>query len=392
MNILSISSILPIPGIFKHNDFVFQTYRYYNQKYEHDRVVIIKPIKIDFNILRLIRKETRLMKLNQGLSLNIDNYEVEILPFLSSWSLRNIHALITHSVFFLNKSKIKALFAAYNFKVIHAQYIFPDGLLAYMLHRKYKIPYFLTTHNERFYFNHRISGRIGKKIMKNASKVLAINYSNFSYFKSIGINNIEILPLGYNNAFIRDQKMSNVDCVKIFTVAELIKLKNIDKVIEALSIIPENLNYHYTIIGTGKEKETLEKMVESLNMQNNVTFLDHVPHGKIADEMYKHDIFIMPSYFETFGRVYFEAMAMGIPIICARNSGISGLFKEREEGISVNHTNVKEIAGALEYLLTNKDERLRIGKNGQDLVKNFTWENLVNILHTKYLEAVDRTE
>ena len=42
----------------------------------------------------------------------------------------------------------------------------------------------------------------------------------------------------------------------------------------------------------------------------------------------------MPSYVETFGRVYFEAMAMGIPIICAKNSGIYGYYKEMEEGVN----------------------------------------------------------
>jgi glycosyltransferase involved in cell wall biosynthesis len=98
----------------------------------------------------------------------------------------------------------------------------------------------------------------------------------------------------------------------------------------------------------------------------------------------------MPSYFETFGRVYFEAMAMGIPVICARNSGIFGLFREREEGMAVDHRNIDSIVDALEHLLSDRNERRRIGRNGQELVKEFTWENIAKELHIKYLDSISR--
>jgi len=119
-----------------------------------------------------------------------------------------------------------------------------------------------------------------------------------------------------------------------------------------------------------------------------VNFIDRVPHQKIAEEMYTHDIFIMPSYFETFGRVYFEAMAMGIPIICANNSGIFGIFKNREEGISVEHTRIEEIASELDFLISNEKERMSIGMKGKNLVENFTWENIARELHARYAHAL----
>jgi len=96
----------------------------------------------------------------------------------------------------------------------------------------------------------------------------------------------------------------------------------------------------------------------------------------------------MPSYFETFGRVYFEVMAMGIPIICAKYSGIYGLFRDREEGIAVDHRSLGEITRALDLLMGNRDERLRIGRNGQSLVKRYTWEQISTELHSKYLSAI----
>ncbi|MCK4747109.1 MAG: glycosyltransferase family 4 protein, partial [Bacteroidales bacterium] len=96
----------------------------------------------------------------------------------------------------------------------------------------------------------------------------------------------------------------------------------------------------------------------------------------------------MPSFFETFGRVYFESMAMGIPIICARDSGISGFFREREEGISVDHRSIDQITDELEYLITQPAERQRIGLKGQELVKRYTWEQVAVDLHGKYEQSL----
>jgi glycosyltransferase involved in cell wall biosynthesis len=258
------------------------------------------------------------------------------------------------------------------------------------LSKKYTIPYFITTHNERFYFDHILSKKIALKILSNASVVLPINFTNYSYFKKSGLTNITLNPLGFNKSFLREQKTGQNKIVSILTVAELIKLKNIDKVILAIKNLVSKYNISYTIIGKGPERENLEKLVEQHHLDNFVRFMGSIPHDQIAGEMYRHDIFIMSSYFETFGRVYFEAMAMGIPVICAKNSGIDGIFKDMEEGIAVNHSDIHEITGALEFLISNPEERIRIGKNGKKLVEHYTWENIARDLQSKYLKVVKK--
>jgi teichuronic acid biosynthesis glycosyltransferase TuaC len=393
MNILSISMILPLPGFRSANDFVFQTYIHFKHQYENDTVVIIKPVKLDLNLVSLFKKETSLKKIKKSGIRKIHGFRTEILPFLSSWRFRNIHAVISSSLYYLHINRLKNLFSSCAFDIIHAQYIFPDGWLAYLLSRKYKIPYVLTTHNERFYFEHFISRKFAIKIMKKSSGIFPINYSNYQYYISLKLNHIKLIPLGFNRNFIRNQKKDNLNnTVKILTVAELIKLKNIDKVLYAVKELVLKYDITYTIIGRGPEKEVLQNTVNLLRLENYVTFIDYIPYAVIADKMYEHDIFIMPSYFETFGRVYFEAMAMGIPVICAKNSGIYGIFRNMEEGISVDHESVPEIIQALEFLITNPEERLRIGANGKKIVEKYTWDNIAKDLHDKYAEIISKTK
>jgi glycosyltransferase involved in cell wall biosynthesis len=180
--------------------------------------------------------------------------------------------------------------------------------------------------------------------------------------------------------------------VRIITVARLVKLKNIDKVIHALSRLKQKYHFRYTIAGDGPEKNYLTNLVHHYDMQDIIQLTGKIPHQEIADILCEHDIFIMPSYFETFGRVYFEAMALGLPVICAKNSGIYGFFEEMKEGISVDHANIDDIAGKLELLISDRSLRHKIGNNGNELVKQYTWKNLAikfNRIYNDSLKKVD---
>ncbi|HLO59733.1 MAG TPA: glycosyltransferase [Bacteroidales bacterium] len=384
MRILSIASILPVPGIKKGNDFVFQTYLNYKKSYPGDEIIIIKPLKIDLNPLVLLKNiiTCKLPKIYDTKFIN--GFRVEIMPFLSWWTFRDMHSLLSRTLYYFNRKRILKVLSTGKFDIIHAQFVYSDGMLANMLCRKYGIPYVITTHNERFYFDHPISARTGRRILNQASGVYPINHSNYTFFKKLQIPNLELIPLGFNSSFIKPQKPQKTGPVKVLTVCELIPLKNVDKVIDAIHVISGRHEVHLTVIGRGPEKKSLEQKAISLKMEPVVSFIEYIPYEEIGEEMYKHDIFIMPSYFETFGRVYFEAMAMGIPVICAKNSGIYGIFKEYEEGISVNHNSNDDIVNALEFLITKPEERYRIGANGKNLVEGFTWSAIAEILHSRY--------
>lgn len=389
MNILSITGILPIPGVLTHNDFVFHIYKIYRDKYPADSVEIIRTTQYKTNIKKIIRSQTDLDKLKKKYVWDIFGFRVSIFPFYSMRRARNTNALAAFSAYFLNKKRLNQIISEFKPDLIHAQYVFPDGCVAYFLKKRFNIPYVITTHGELFYFKHFLARKIGLMVLKNASYVIPINYSSYQYFTKAGVKPIKYLPLGFNKSFLFDPKPISAGTVRIVTVAELIRLKNIDRVIMALKKISPELSFTYTIIGKGPEKNRLVALVQKLGLSDRVSFIEYIPHDKIASELYKYDIFIMPSYLETFGRVYFEAMAMGIPIICAKNTGIFGFFKEGEQGLSVDHRNTSDIAEKLEFLISNPSERARIGKAGKQLVENYTWETIIEEIHQIYETVID---
>lgn len=65
------------------------------------------------------------------------------------------------------------------------------------------------------------------------------------------------------------------------------------------------------------------------------------------------DIFAMPSFTETFGLVYIEALSQGLPIVYTQNEGIDGVFKDHSIGIATNPTNPNDIAKDIISIINN---------------------------------------
>lgn len=70
---------------------------------------------------------------------------------------------------------------------------------------------------------------------------------------------------------------------------------------------------------------------------------------------------ILPSYPETFGLVYVEALSAGIPVVHAKSSGIDGYFADEDMALGVDHRSASEVAQAMERLIVRRRQlRTRI--------------------------------
>ena len=131
--------------------------------------------------------------------------------------------------------------------------------------------------------------------------------------------------------------------VKVLTCANLIKRKNVDKLIAEC----EALDVDLKIIGDGKELGNLKKI------SKKPIYTGYLPNDNVLEEMRCADIFALPSINETFGMVYLEAMACGCITVCSENEGISGIIKDGENGYFWRDGIIEEIINS-----ENQDEIL----------------------------------
>jgi UDP-glucose:(heptosyl)LPS alpha-1,3-glucosyltransferase len=85
------------------------------------------------------------------------------------------------------------------------------------------------------------------------------------------------------------------------------------------------------------------------------------------------DVFVLPSSYETFSLVAYEAAASGLPVIGTAVSGILELVREGGGGLLVDPT-PQSVHSALGRLASDPDERVALGARGREWANRFTWE------------------
>lgn len=149
----------------------------------------------------------------------------------------------------------------------------------------------------------------------------------------------------------------------ILCVAHLYPRKNVATLLAAMTRLPGSARLR--VVGTGPDLTRLERRRRELGLGERVEFLGHVDFARLAGEYRRADVFCLPSRQEGFGIVFLEAMAAGLPIVAARASAVPEVVTDGESGILVGPDSPDELAAALDRLLSNPEERRRLGETGR---------------------------
>ena len=174
----------------------------------------------------------------------------------------------------------------------------------------------------------------------------------------------------------------------IFTigiVANLIKIKGHIYLLKALKMYIEksnNDNIVLKIIGSGPEKNNIISLINELGIQKNITLIDCLNYEDVARFLREEcDMFIMPSFFESLGCVYLEAMASRVLTVGVKGCGIDEIIVNKTNGFLIRKQNVNDIYTAIDYAIKNEEICKKIANNGYETVtKKYTWnESALNL-------------
>ena len=169
---------------------------------------------------------------------------------------------------------------------------------------------------------------------------------------------------------------------RLITVSRFDKRKNHEKVIMALRNLKEIYpDIIYLCIGYGDEEENIKKLVEQLNLGNQVIFLKNISNDFKNALVASSNIFIMPSIIdkksiEGFGIAFVEAAQFGVPSIGGKDGGASDAIIHEKTGLICDGNSLEDISASVDTLL--KDRKYKeYGKLAKENSKNFYWDKII---------------
>lgn len=206
------------------------------------------------------------------------------------------------------------------------------------------------------------------------------------------------------------QKLSNSEaiCLKyvddydllnkkvILFVGRLVKVKGVDRLIHAYSLICKNhTDSILIIVGDGIEKEKLLKLKMELMIGNQLIFAGRFEFKHLYAWYLTSNIFVLPSHWEAFGTVVNESLLSGVPVLCSNLAGASELIIPGINGDVFDPFNINELSKLLDkYLqkakpLTMTDNRIMMKSNLMPYSYNEKIEKLVNQINENFEETED---
>lgn len=179
----------------------------------------------------------------------------------------------------------------------------------------------------------------------------------------------------------------------ILSVARLCVGKGIDDVLRALGQLVRETgrrDWRYRIVGEGEERAALQRLAEDMDIAANVDFLGRLSRQETLAEFDRCLIFCLPSWFESFGIVYLEAMARARPAIGCDNCGAADFVTSGEDGLLVPPKSPEAIARALALLWDDPAQLERIAANGRRTAETLTWRR--NAAEIAGLMKLDRKD
>lgn len=260
--------------------------------------------------------------------------------------------------------------------------------------------------------SYRVDGE--KQVIARADRIVAATLAErtqLQYLYKVNKSKIAIIPPGVDTGHFypipmdeaREYIGADPNNKLILFVGRIEPLKGLDTLIRAISWHRTFKPGQVTLAVIGGDPEAspeemtaemarIQKLCDDLCMGRMVVFL-----GKRAQETLPYyysaaDVLVMPSHYESFGMVALEAMACGTPVIASQVGGLAFLIQDGETGYHVPDQDPKALCEKLMILLSDEQQRERMGRRAAEYAKDYAWANIASQIVKEYECLVEGQE
>jgi UDP-glucose:(heptosyl)LPS alpha-1,3-glucosyltransferase len=212
---------------------------------------------------------------------------------------------------------------------------------------------------------------------------------------SVEPSRIKLIPNGVDTALFRPDpaartavrrqlSLSPDDLVAVFVGSEW-ERKGLRHALEAVASVPA---WHLLVVGKGDESR-YRMLSGELGIEQRVHFVK--PTADTASYYAAADVFVLPSAYETFSLVTYEAAASGLPVIATKVSGVEDVVVDGFNGWFVEPRGL-DIARRLRELEAKPGLRRSMGQRSREAAAGFGWDRAVGGYLDLYSELGSRQE
>jgi D-inositol-3-phosphate glycosyltransferase len=280
------------------------------------------------------------------------------------------------------------------YDLIHSHY-WLSGIAAIELSSLWKSPHFATFHTlartkQRARAGELESARRAyaeQRIIDSADAVVVstrIEKDDIANLYQGNCASIEVIPPGvHTNLFqptdtlLARQKLGLPDKKTVLYVGRVEPLKGLDILLRAIALLNDNADSQLLIVGGSLEKDAelkrLNALANNLNISDIVTFTGPVAQEDLPNYYNAADVFVLPSWYESFGLAALEAMSCGTPVVVSRVGGLTTFVEHGKTGYLVPWRCPEAFARSIEILLENPSLRKAMGCAARHKAMRLSW-------------------
>lgn len=311
----------------------------------------------------------RLLKAQLRFGLTRFGTYLRSLLYLVTRPHRNLSARLKTFFHFVEGVYAAELLRDQNVDIVHAHFADRAATIALVAARLLKRPYSLTAHARDIYVNPTLL----REKMDEARFVATCTACNQAHLRQIAgrqaAGKIHLIYHGLDLSRFTVADRPAIPTQRVLAVGRLQEKKGFAHLVRACHLLQQRgRRFICEIVGDGPERAPLQQLIDQLGAGDVVRLSGRLPYAEVLARYREADVFALPSILAGNGdrdgipNVLLEAMALQLPVVSTRLSGIPELITDGVDGLLVPPGDEDALADVLAQLLDDADRRAALGR------------------------------
>ncbi len=186
-----------------------------------------------------------------------------------------------------------------------------------------------------------------------------------------GVDTHRFNPAHYDTGWRRSIGVED-DEVLVSFIGRVVREKGVHIFTDVVRNLQQRgIKHRSMIVGDGPVLNELR------NQLPHTIFTGRLENEQLARAYASSELFLFPSDTETFGNVTLEAMASGLPTVCADATGSRTLVEHGKTGLLAPPGDTLAFVQAVQHLIQHEPERRRMGAAARDCARQYDWNTVM---------------